>query len=181
MKRVKRTLGFVSGQDEAWILQANAWCKAMVIAYFEHHTTGQHTVADVLPWLDNRPDVPTAWARWMSEYQTRYQMVRNTCVSLAREQYLDTGRAPNAFGRDAVTFVYRKPEPWAIEVHPASEQERVTGLLRRWLHENADELRTVSAIALTHKDRARPDVESSGGKGGRGVAQNRRALDRKRG
>jgi hypothetical protein len=180
MRKVRRAVGFVSQQDEQWIIEANAWCKAMVIAYFEEHTTGQHTVADVLPWLDNRPNVPTSWARWMSEYQTRYNMVRNACVALARENYLDTGRVPNAHGREAASYVYRTPEPWAIEVHPSSEQERVTGLLRRWLHDHADELRTVSAIAITHTERATHDVEGSGGKAVRGGPSGR-PLGRRRG
>lgn len=147
-----RNSAVVSERDEAWILEANAWARARCLTYFETHTSGIHTVRDVLLWLDEAADAPLAWVRWMSSYQTRYQFVRNSCAALAADGYLSTGRTKNALGRDATSYQYRRSMPWTIAVTPASELDRVTGLLRSWLHAHDSELQGVQVITITQRE-----------------------------
>lgn len=139
----------VNARDRAWIAEANAWAKAMVHEYFTQ-STGLHTVADVLLWLDERKDAPQAWVRWLGQYQTRYGMVRNACVSLARDGYLDTSEFQNSKGRDAIAYTYTgATAAYTVDVHPRTEAARVTGMVRAWLHSQREHLAGVESINIT--------------------------------
>lgn len=143
-----------SERDAEWISEANAWAKSLTTVYFEQvGKTGQHTVADILAWLDNREDMPTAWIRWLDPrtYQTRYQMVRNACVTLAKEGYVETGETYNAKGKQAVSYIAVPFDDWTVEVDPATDTDRVTGLVRGWVHAHRGELQSVQTIVITRR------------------------------
>lgn len=157
MTRQQRDSSAPTERDMQWMAEANTWVRTAVPAYYERFSTGLHTVADVLVWLDSHPEVPTCWARWMSVYQTRYQMVRNACMALARDGYLETSETQNAKGRDAVAYSRVRQPEWMIAVSPSAEADVVTALVRRWLHTNRNALRNVATITITQRKQSTPD------------------------
>jgi hypothetical protein len=177
MRRVQRNQSHAAHRDAKWVTEANAWAKSMTNEYFQYHRTGLHTAADVLLWLDGREDQPPGWVRWMGsqDYATRYQMVRHACQALCRNGYLETSSTQNAKGRDAVAYHYTgHSDAWAIQVLPADQSERVSGLVRGWLYTHRDQLAGVGAITITlRKQQASNDSEGGGAKDGRSDVRSR--------
>lgn len=146
--------GHKTTRDTEWLTEANAWCKAMVHQYWQDHRSGLHTVADLLVWLDTHPDVPREWVRWAGQYQTRYQMVRNACVTMARQGYLETSTTVNRNDREAVAYHYAgsPSDGWSVNVDDPTGSDQVAGLLRAWLFAHRKELADVRSITLLRRE-----------------------------
>jgi hypothetical protein len=145
--------------------------------YEEQHKEGFYLVSDILVWLDEREDAPAAWLRWLSQYQTRYAMVRNVCVSLARTGYLDTRQELNSLNKPATSYQRaRDLDAWDVQV-AGDDAESVTDLVTGWLRANPKALRGIRAISITRKPEKQQeyDVKADGasGRGARAKAPKR--------
>jgi hypothetical protein len=164
----------IQDRDAQLMELANAWGKAQVRRFFEERKSSgeQYTPADVLNALDERADAPAAWLRWADQYNTRFAIVRNACVAMARRGVLTAGSTTNALGRDAACYALSGDvAEWAVVVSPPDKADRVLALVREWLEGNPAMFAGVTAITATRKDAV--DVNDHHPGGVRGRAANR--------
>ncbi len=169
----RRTSTIIQDRDAQLAAEANEWARHESRRWFDDHKTGFYTPADILQGLDERADAPPAWLRWMSDYSTRYQMVRNACVALARKEFVDTRQEKNALGRDATSYQRaRDLDSWQVVV-AGGEEASVTDLVTWWLRENKRSLRGVRTIAITHGSSSESNQAGSSGTRSQSVQRRR--------
>lgn len=147
----RNTSTIIQDRDAQLAAEANEWARAEVRRWFEDHKVGFYTAADIMAGLDERPDAPMAWVRWLSDYQTRYHMVRNSVVALAKREFLETRQGMNALGKEATEYQRaRDLDDWQVVVQ-GGEEESVTDLVTGWLRSNPRALKGCRAISITRK------------------------------
>ena len=144
----------VRERDRQLTAEANEWARQQTRRWFDEHKTGFYTASDILQSLDERRDAPGAWLRWLSDYPTRYQMVRNAFVSLAKRELLETRDEYNALNRPATAYQRASDlDVWTVAVD-GDDVESVTALVVEWLRERKRALKGVRSIVIS---RARGD------------------------
>lgn len=162
----------VQDRDAQLAAEANEWARGQVKAFFEANRTGFFLPGDILASLDADPNAPTAWIRWLSEYQTRYAMVRNPCVSLHKAGMLETRSEPNALGRESTSYQRaRDLDDWTISVTPSDMSASVIDIAAGWLRSNPRSLKGVEAIVITRKSSTSNAQDQRGGTGSKAPAQ----------
>lgn len=157
IKEKRSTSPVVQDRDAQLAAEANEWARGQTRQWFEDRKTGFYTPADILAALDERQDAPPAWWRWMSEYPTRYQMVRNACVALHRKEFLESRQELNANNREATSYQRaRDLDDWRVAVE-GGEQDSVTELVAGWLRSNPKALKGVRTIAITRRTGSRSE------------------------
>lgn len=147
----RNTSTIIQDRDAQLAAEANEWARAEVRRWFETNKVGFYSAADVLAGLDERSDAPMAWVRWLSEYNTRYHMVRNAIVALHKREFLETRQGMNALGREATEYQRaRDLDNWQVMVQ-GGEVESVTDLVTGWLRSNPKRFKGVAAITITRK------------------------------
>ena len=141
----------IKDRDHQLAAEANEWARTETRRWFDTHTVGFFTPGDILIGLDEREDAPGAWLRWLSDYSTRYQMVRNACVALHKREYLESRQEKNALNRDATGYQRaRDLDDWTVVVE-GGEDANVSELIAGWLREHKRTLKSVRTIAITRK------------------------------
>ena len=142
----------VRERDSQLTADANEWAREQTKRWFDEHRTGFYTASDILQSLDERRDAPGAWLRWLSEYPTRYQMVRNALVSMAKRELLETREEYNALNKPATAYQRASDlDAWTVTL----EGDHVDGLSERvteWLREHKRALIGLRSIVISRND-----------------------------
>ncbi len=139
----------VRERDRQLTAEANEWARSETRRWFDEHKSGFYTPSDILEGLDERRDAPAAWLRWLGDYNTRYQMVRNALVSMAKRELLETRDEYNALNRPATAYQRASDlDAWTVKVE-GEDIEGVTELVLEWLRERKRALKGIRAIAIS--------------------------------
>jgi len=158
----RNTSTIIQDRDAQLAAEANEWARAEVRKWFDTNKVGFYSAADILANLDERVDAPSAWLRWLSEYATRYQMVRNSLVSLAKREFLETRQGMNALGREATEYQRaRGLDDWQVVVQ-GGEEDSVTDLVTGWLRSNPRALKGCRAISITRRNSSSSEHTQAG-------------------
>lgn len=138
-------------RDSEWAGQARAWMETQADEFFDTNAerTEYYTAADLLGYLDARPDLPVAYARFLSDYDSRYNWTVSLLDRYQRAARLEMGSTVNARGREA--RCYRSPRASAgynIEVE-GPDASKLHDALQQWLTSVQQQGLRVDSLLIT--------------------------------
>lgn len=152
-------------RDLEWAGQAKSWMEQQVQDFYELNPTEYHTAADVLGYVDTRPEIPAPYARWLGDYETRYNWTSGILERFARARRLDIGSTVNARGREARCFRKHVKPTFHVEVE-GPDAEVIRKAVLDWLakHDTVglDSLLITRGDVTNVERRAQPRVEVLG-------------------
>ncbi len=116
-------------RDSEWSGQAKSWMEDQAGMFFDMYADRPdfYTASDLLGWLDERPDLPVPYARFLSDYDLRYNWTSSLLDRFSRAGKVEVGSTVNARGKEA--RCYRKPRKLSYDVQvegPNSEAIRTS-------------------------------------------------------
>lgn len=134
---------------------ARIWVRKAVQEFFDANRDRPYTVAEILGSLDEHPDAPDSWTKWLDGafYQMRYALVRNACQLWLSRGLLETETTINARGREGVICYRRSPDArWFVEVAgDDADVPRITESALKWARGNPRLLKGASSVLLTRR------------------------------
>lgn len=126
-------------RDQQWMAEAKEWMTTQVDAFFDKAVAqpNYYTAADALGWVDTRSDLPVAYVRFLSEYDTRYNWAASLLDRMAKAGELEVGVTVNARNREA--RCYRRPRAQEYEIQvEGPHAERIRTAITQWLAANPE-------------------------------------------
>lgn len=126
-------------RDQAWMSEAKGWMTENVGRFFEGTANGPsyYTAADVLGWLDCRPELPVSYVRFLGDYPQRYNWLNSLLEKQARKGALEVSTTVNARGRDSRCYRQARASDYSVEAQGPGA-DKVIGAIKAWLEANPD-------------------------------------------
>lgn len=126
-------------RDQEWAATAKVWMEAQTNDFFDNAVKqpNYYTAADVLGWIDTRQDLPTAYVRFLSDYDTRYNWTNALLERLGRAGELEVGTTINARNREARCYRRPRAQDYDIQVE-GPHAERIRTAITQWLALNPE-------------------------------------------
>lgn len=139
-------------RDQAWMSEAKGWMTENVTRFFEGTSSGPsyYTTSDVLGWLDCRPEIPTAYVRFLGDYPQRYNWLNSLLERQARKGALETSVTTNARGREARCYRQARSSEFSVEAEGPGADQAVAAI-KAWLEANPGMELDSLLITRSHK------------------------------